>query len=59
YKLGPEDRVRVSVHEWRSARAEPYEWTALKGEFTVNATGLLSLPLNISSTLGWHAGTAR
>ena len=45
YKLGPEDRVRISVYEWRASRGEPYEWTALKGEFTVNASGTLSLPL--------------
>lgn len=45
YKLGPQDRVRIGVHEWRASRGELYEWTAFKGEFTVNAAGMLSLPL--------------
>jgi polysaccharide export outer membrane protein/exopolysaccharide production protein ExoF len=45
YRLGPEDRVRISVHEWRAARNEVHEWTALKGEFVVNTAGKLSLPL--------------
>lgn len=45
YKLGPEDKVRITVYEWRSARNEAYEWSALKGEFTVGPSGTISLPL--------------
>jgi len=45
YRLGPDDKLRVAVHEWRSARNEVYEWAPLNGEFTVNAAGMVSLPL--------------
>jgi len=45
YVLGPQDKVRISAHEWRSARNEAYEWSALKGEFTIGPGGTLSLPL--------------
>jgi exopolysaccharide production protein ExoF len=45
YKLGPDDKVRVMVFEWRPSRGEPYEWAPLNAEFTVNSDGMLSLPL--------------
>ena len=45
YVIGPRDKLRVSVHEWRPARAEVYEWEAVNGEFTVGATGKIALPL--------------
>lgn len=45
YKLGPDDKVRVKVYEWRPSRGEPYEWAPLNAEFTVNSDGMLSLPL--------------
>jgi exopolysaccharide production protein ExoF len=45
YRLGPDDKLRIAVHEWRSARNEVYEWAALNGEFVVNAAGMVSLPL--------------
>lgn len=45
YRLGAEDRVRLRVNEWRAAKGETYEWAAFSGEFTVEAGGLLSLPL--------------
>jgi polysaccharide export outer membrane protein len=45
YRLGPEDKVRVKVYEWRPSRDEIFEWTALNDEFTVSAAGTLSLPL--------------
>lgn len=35
YKLGPQDKLRIFVHEW----------PLLAGEFTVGANGALSLPL--------------
>jgi polysaccharide export outer membrane protein/exopolysaccharide production protein ExoF len=45
YKLGPQDKVRIKVYEWRPSRDEIYEWTAFKAEYTVNPSGYLSLPL--------------
>lgn len=45
YKLGPDDKVRVMVYEWRPSRGEPYEWAPLNADFTVNSDGMLSLPL--------------
>lgn len=45
YKLGPQDRVRLKVYEWRSTINAVYEWTSLNAEFTVGASGALSLPL--------------
>jgi polysaccharide biosynthesis/export protein len=45
YRLGPQDKVRVKVYEWRPSRDEIFEWSALNDEFTVGAAGTLSLPL--------------
>ncbi|GGH13246.1 sugar ABC transporter substrate-binding protein [Alsobacter metallidurans] len=45
YLIGPDDHVRLKVHEWRASRGEAYEWTAMTGEYVVSASGALSLPL--------------
>jgi exopolysaccharide production protein ExoF len=45
YKLGPRDKVRVKVSEWRQATGQIYEWTALNGEFAVGQDGTIALPL--------------
>ena len=45
YVLGPQDKVRVKVFEWRASRDEVFEWSALNAEYTVGAGGKLSLPL--------------
>ncbi len=45
YKLGPQDKIRVRIVEWRASIGESFEWTALNGEYTVNSEGNLSLPL--------------
>lgn len=45
YPLGPEDKVRIKVFEWRPSQDEVFEWKALNDEFTVNAAGILSIPL--------------
>ena len=45
YLLGPQDRIRMRVHEWRPSQDEVRAWTALNDEFTVAADGTLSLPL--------------
>lgn len=44
YGLGPQDRVRLKVYEWRASRDVIFEWTALNDEFIVGADGSLSLP---------------
>ena len=45
YRLGPQDKVRFRVYEWRAARDEVFEWAALNQEFTIGAEGTVSLPL--------------
>ncbi|AWB20360.1 sugar ABC transporter substrate-binding protein [Methylobacterium currus] len=45
YALGPLDRVRLRVFEWRASRDEIFAWTALNDEFTIGADGTLSLPI--------------
>src|SRR5690606_10456287 len=42
YRLGPQDKVRVKVYEWRASRDEIYEWKALNDVFIVGARGKLS-----------------
>ncbi|NJO31782.1 MAG: hypothetical protein HC869_00255 [Rhodospirillales bacterium] len=45
YRLGPQDKIRLSVYEWRASRDEVYEWKALNTEYVVNGSGRLSIPL--------------
>ncbi len=45
YRLGPEDKVRLKVFEWRPSQDQVFEWKALNDEFTVGASGMLSVPL--------------
>ena len=45
YKLGPQDKLRVKVYEWRAANSEAHEWAALNGDFYVSAGGDVSIPL--------------
>lgn len=44
YLLGPQDKVRLKVYEWRASRDVIFEWTALNDDFTVGADGMLFLP---------------
>lgn len=44
YILGPQDKVRIKVYEWRASLDVIFEWIALNDEFTVSAGGSLSLP---------------
>lgn len=44
YLLGPQDKVRLKIYEWRASRDVIFEWTALNDEFIVGAGGSLSLP---------------
>ncbi len=45
YRLGPQDKLNIRVGEWRANRADVYEWKLLNGEFIVDASGNVSLPL--------------
>src|SRR5215470_10586628 len=45
YKLGPQDKLRIKIGEWRPSRAEVYDWKALTGEFVVGPSGTVFLPL--------------
>lgn len=45
YRLSAQDRVRIKVTEWRGGRGEAYEWEAFTGEYLVDPSGQLSLPL--------------
>ena len=47
YTLGPEDQVRVRVHEWRPSRDEIFEWKSLNNNdnYTVSLSGHIALPL--------------
>lgn len=44
YLLGPQDKVRLKIYEWRASMDTIFEWTALNDQFTVGANGKLSLP---------------
>lgn len=45
YTLGPQDKIRVKVVEWRANVDTAFEWSSLNGEFSVGASGAISLPL--------------
>ncbi|SEG26812.1 exopolysaccharide production protein ExoF [Bosea lathyri] len=45
YKLGPLDKIKVKVSEWRPTSGDVFEWAGLTGEFTINSVGMLSLPI--------------
>lgn len=45
YKLGAGDKTRVRASEWRASQAQVYEWDAISGEYTINSSGFISLPL--------------
>lgn len=45
YRLGPQDKLRVTVAEWRPSRGEAISWTPLNAEFTISSAGMLALPL--------------
>jgi polysaccharide export outer membrane protein/exopolysaccharide production protein ExoF len=44
YLLGPQDKLRIKVYEWRASRDDIFEWKALNDEFTVGPDGTVSLP---------------
>jgi protein involved in polysaccharide export with SLBB domain len=45
YRFGPDDKIRLSIFEWRPSLDETFGWEALNNEFTVGVEGDLSLPL--------------
>jgi exopolysaccharide production protein ExoF len=45
YRVSSQDKLRIKVSEWRPTSRELFEWSALSGEFTVDAAGFLSLPV--------------
>ncbi|MEL7049883.1 MAG: polysaccharide biosynthesis/export family protein, partial [Pseudomonadota bacterium] len=45
YRLGPQDKIRVQVFEWRPARDEIFAWDALNAEYSIGVSGNLALPL--------------
>ncbi len=45
YRVGPLDKVRVKVTEWRQSSGDIYEWVGIGGEFTVSPAGILALPI--------------
>jgi protein involved in polysaccharide export with SLBB domain len=45
YRLGPEDKIRLKVFEWRASEDEVFGWEALNDEYSLGAAGELSLPL--------------
>ncbi|RWK95486.1 MAG: sugar ABC transporter substrate-binding protein, partial [Mesorhizobium sp.] len=45
YVLGPQDKIRIKVYEWRASRDTIFAWAALNDEYTVGPNGSISLPL--------------
>ena len=45
YVLGPQDKLRIRVYEWRPMTGSAVEWEPLTGEFVISASGNLSLPI--------------
>lgn len=45
YKLGPLDKIRVKVFEWRPSRDEIFNWSPLNAEYMIGASGRVAFPL--------------
>lgn len=45
YLVGPQDKLRIEVVEWRATTASIFEWSPLSGVFTVSTSGNLSMPI--------------
>ncbi|MXQ13566.1 polysaccharide biosynthesis/export family protein [Microvirga makkahensis] len=45
YRLGPQDKLRIKVVEWRTDKAEYFDWAVFANEYSVSASGTVSLPL--------------
>ncbi len=44
YALGAMDKLRIRVAEWQTAEGAVRDWSAISGEYTVGASGDISLP---------------
>ncbi|AFL49968.1 exopolysaccharide production protein ExoF [Sinorhizobium fredii] len=44
YRLGVMDKLRIRVAEWQTAEGAVRDWSAVSGEYTVGASGNVSLP---------------
>ncbi|THK36618.1 sugar ABC transporter substrate-binding protein [Ensifer sp. MPMI2T] len=44
YRLGVMDKLRVRVAEWQTAQGAVRDWSAVSGEYTIGASGNISLP---------------
>ena len=44
YTLGPMDKLRVRISEWKAAEATAVDWSSVSGEYTVGPSGEISLP---------------
>lgn len=45
YLLGPQDRLRLKLVEWRPGNGEAIEWEALADDYTVSAAGRIAMPM--------------
>lgn len=45
YVLGPQDKLKIRVFEWRPMAGAAVEWAPLTGEFVVSPAGNLSIPI--------------
>jgi protein involved in polysaccharide export with SLBB domain len=45
YRLGPQDKLRIKVVEWRAGGSEYFDWAVFASEYSVSASGSVSLPL--------------
>jgi protein involved in polysaccharide export with SLBB domain len=45
YRLGPQDRLRIRIFEWRAALDQIYAWEAFNEDYLVGARGQVALPL--------------
>jgi polysaccharide biosynthesis/export protein ExoF len=45
YRLGVQDKLKIRVVEWQTIEGTFREWDGVSGEYTVGASGDLSLPL--------------
>ncbi len=44
YTLGAMDKLRIRVAEWQTAEGSVRDWSAISGDYTVGASGGISLP---------------
>lgn len=44
YTLGAMDKLRIRVAEWQTAEGSVRDWSAVSGDYTVGASGAISVP---------------